>query len=128
MANKGIQFKFEGFDKFIKKMKRGSKDTDGVINKVMKKHFALMKATAKQKCPVDTGALKSSIFYKKTRNMHYTLGASMSYAKFQEYGSQRQKKGVYLGSGRHGQPFLRPAVGKHYSAMNKEIAKSIVNI
>ena len=72
-----------------------------------------------QMCPVDTGALRSSIFLERERK-GFVLGASASYAVFNEYGSISTP----LGKAKyHGQrPFLRPSA---YKAMR--IAPDVFN-
>lgn len=61
-------------------------------------------AEAKQRCPVDTGRLRSSIKYTKTSALSCTVGTNVTYAKPIEFGHVTR-------SGSHvpAQPFLFPA-------------------
>lgn len=70
---------------------------------------------AKQRCPVATGALLSSLFY-TVSGVIVTIGSDLTYAPYVEYGT------VYWS----GHPFIRPAIsavaGKHARNISSNIA------
>jgi HK97 gp10 family phage protein len=56
-------------------------------------------SVARQLAPVDTGAMRDSIYVEQQGEARFTVGVKESYAKFVEYGTVHQDA----------QPFLRPA-------------------
>jgi HK97 gp10 family phage protein len=54
---------------------------------------------AKQRCPVDTGRLRSSIAYTKINQLSCRVGTNVKYAPYVEFGTYKM----------HPQPYLFPA-------------------
>jgi HK97 gp10 family phage protein len=73
---------------------------------------------AKQYCPVDSGALRDSIYWYET-NGQIVIGAGVFYAAFVEYGTSRNRA----------QPFLRPAINYYVNTgfTDSAIMESIEN-
>ena len=69
------------------------------LKKAAKEAAIITKDIAKQECPVDTGYLRGSIFYRVNNPLKYTIGASANYAGYVEFGTRFM----------HAQPFIRPA-------------------
>lgn len=65
---------------------------------------------AKQKCPVDTGRLRSSITHKTDKDTAY-IGTNVEYAPYVEGGTSRMRA----------QPFLEPAMAEHLSEYKETI-------
>jgi len=65
---------------------------------------------AKQICPVDTGRLRGSINTRKCGSTCRSIGTSVEYAQYVEFGTRRMQA----------QPFLRPALHKNIHLL-KEI-------
>jgi HK97 gp10 family phage protein len=76
------------------------------------------KEKAKQYCPVDSGALRDSIYWYET-NGQIVIGAGVFYAAFVEYGTSRNRA----------QPFLRPAINYYVNTgfTDSAIMESIEN-
>ena len=58
---------------------------------------------AKHICPVDTGRLRASVNTKKCGSLCRSIGTSVEYAPYVEFGTRRMQA----------QPFLRPALHKN---------------
>ena len=71
----------------------------GVASAELVKIGAAVATEAKRLAPVDTGRLRSSIF-SQPDGPDVLVGASASYAAFQEFGTRYQ----------HAQPFMTPAI------------------
>jgi len=72
------------------------------INNVLRKKGLRIVRSAKQKAPVDTGRLRSSITLEEEtvdRFIKVKVGTNVEYAPFVEFGTENQPA----------QPFLRPA-------------------
>lgn len=71
---------------------------------------------AKEKCPVDTGALRSSIDYVVDDN-NVSVGSDLPYAAAQEYGEYHHKVGS--------PHFLRDSFSDHLDEYNKIIKDNL---
>lgn len=74
---------------------------------------------AKEKCPVDTGALKASLTYQVNAGEQYVdVGTpDILYGKYQELGTSRMRA----------QPFLRPAAEGHTSEYKSIVENAMKN-
>ena len=73
-----------------------------------------LERNAKQKCPVDTGKLRASITT-EVGNLEAEVGTNVEYAPCVEFGTSKQKA----------QPFMRPALDKAITQLNKDMAKTL---
>lgn len=75
---------------------------DGAIARALEAIGIQAEAYAKEKCPVDTGRLRSSISHTRDDSVAY-IGTNVEYAAYVELGTQKTKA----------QPYLRPAAENH---------------
>ena len=80
------------------------------IQKALKAVAVTAEKHAKQKCPVDTGRLRSSITNETDVNTAY-IGTNVEYAPYVEMGTSRMKA----------QPYLEPAFAEHLSEYREQI-------
>ena len=87
--------------------------------KSTKQAAVLVKQEAIRNCPVDTGYLRSTIFYSVAGPLDYTVGAKASYAGYVEWGTR------FMAA----QPYIRPAfifvTQNIKSAMTNEIINAL---
>lgn len=74
--------------------------TDEEVNKALVKLGAKIESSAKNLCPVDTGALRASLYFQMNSDTELQVGDGKEYGIYLEKGTSRQKP----------QPFLMPAV------------------
>ncbi len=116
-----IKVTLEGREKIVKRLKAMDGAASLVLMSAAKKGGQIAEEAAKRNCPVDTGALRSSI--KTTENICKPTRADVKvdYDKTLTYG-----KSVELGArGREPKPFLRDAVDKNLDKINTTIASTI---
>ena len=65
-------------------------------DKAIKKAAAIVMRRAKQVCPVETGTLKRSIFFKMHKPQSAIIGTNVLYAPFVELGTKFQDAQPYL--------------------------------
>lgn len=75
-----------------------------------------MKNYAYERCPVDTGYLRSTIFFTMTEQLNYEFGASAEYALFVEMGTWKMAA----------QPFIRPAFEAYTATILDAIVKAVM--
>ena len=80
----------------------------------IEKAALLLERRAKQNCPVDTGKLRASIST-EVGNLEAEVGTNVEYAPCVEFGTSKQKA----------QPFMRPALDKAITQLNKDMAKTL---
>jgi HK97 gp10 family phage protein len=80
-------------------------------DQVCSRAAARVEVEAKRIAPWRTGALCRSILSKKIGEAEYTVGASVHYAGYVEYGTSRMRE----------QPYLRPAVNTVMAGLPHEI-------
>ena len=73
-----------------------------------------LEKNAKQNCPVDTGKLRASITT-EVGNLEAEVGTNVEYAPYVEFGTSKQSA----------QPFMRPALDKAITQLNKDMAKTL---
>lgn len=83
-------------------------------DKALKALASEVKAEAKARAPVRTGALRKSIHYKKMRTGYYSVQDEVEYGQFVELGTHKMAA----------QPFLAPAV-EQVRALNIEIWREL---
>lgn len=110
------------FELIAQNLNHASRDVMPRSRAAMKKALDDISAGAKNRAPVDTGALKSSISTSTQGNRDYArgeVGPTVNYAGFVENGTSRQRA----------QPYLRPAtdaVVPGYEAALGQIAEDII--
>lgn len=104
----------EGLDKLLKKLDNIEPLVEKAVEKGLEKSGTLIEADAKTYVPVDTGALKESIYHKVEDNT-LEVGATMPYAIFVEFGTYKQRP----------QPYLTPAIEGNRQKMVDIISKEI---
>lgn len=95
-----IKFKVSGVDRMVRTIASKGKQAQAATNRELDLSSKRIERTAKTKAPVDTGALKNTIFSAKAGNLTYKVTAPQHYAVFVENGTRRMRA----------QPFLRPAL------------------
>lgn len=85
------------------------------ISEAIKKGCLAVEASAKQKCPVDTGNLRASIAANMVDEKVGEVGTNVEYAAYVEYGTKNQSA----------QPFLYPALQEQRGNIVKEIEKAL---
>ena len=69
---------------------------------------------AKQNCPVDTGKLRASITT-EVGKLEAEVGTNVEYAPYVEFGTSKQSA----------QPFMRPALDKAITQLNRDMSKTL---
>ena len=75
------------FREMLKEYKKTVNDLSIMMDQEIAAHGELMATSAKSKCPVDTGRLRSSIYLNKQEFMSYELIAANNYAAYVEFGT-----------------------------------------
>ena len=91
-----------------------NKITKPKIESALDKAALMIQADAVRMSPVDTGRLRASIDVKRCGALCRSIGTSISYAPYQEYGTQKMSP----------QPFLRPALQKNKASTTRLIAEA----
>lgn len=86
---------------------------EGLQQDIEKAALTLEK-NAKQNCPVDTGKLRASITT-EVGNLEAEVGTNVEYALYVEFGTSKQSA----------QPFMRPALDKAITQLNRDMAKTL---
>jgi HK97 gp10 family phage protein len=100
-----------------RKLKAIIKNLGANVEKALMLLAVAAEAEAKINAPVDTGALRNSIFAKKLNKDTAMVGVGVDYAAYLEFGTHRQAA----------QPYLLPAVYKvlRDSALIKKLFKNV---
>lgn len=94
---------------------------------------------AKEKCPVDTGNLRTSITHQMDGDNKVLIGSNTSYAAYVELGTGKYSEGgrktswVYedskgnwhMTNGQKAQPYLKPALANHTDEYAKIIRENL---
>lgn len=138
--------KIQGLDKLLSKL--NSLEQSDVIQAGLEKACKRVEASAKQKCPVDTGALKASITHTVEEdkgiigtNMEYAPYVELGTGKFAKNGHGRKTPWAYEDpktgeliwtAGQRPQPFLHPALSENAEAIQNdfktEVRKKITEV
>ena len=84
------------------------------LQKDIEKAALTLEKNAKQNCPVDTGKLRASITT-EVGNLEAEVGTNVEYALCVEFGTSKQSA----------QPFMRPALDKAITQLNRDMAKTL---
>jgi HK97 gp10 family phage protein len=96
----GMGFEIAGIMQVLDKLKAQQDKINAGRRSALMKVAHLIERVTKQKCPVDTGRLRSSYAVKIISDEVVEVGTNLIYAPFVEFGTVRM----------HPQPHLRPAV------------------
>ena len=99
---------------FLSSLDKYQEDVLEGLQKDIEKAALLLERRAKQNCPVDTGKLRASITT-EIGNLEAEVGTNVEYAQSVEFGTSKQKA----------QPFMRPALDKAITQLNKDMAKTL---
>lgn len=95
-----VKFKVSGVDRMVRLIANKSKQAHIATNRELDLSSKRIARMAKVKAPVDTGALKNSIFSAKAGNLTYKVTAPQHYAIYVEKGTRKMRA----------QPYLKPAL------------------
>lgn len=95
-----VSFKVKGVDRLVRKLAIKSKQARIATDRQLELSSKRIERMAKVKAPVDTGALKNSIFSAKAGNLTYKVTAPQHYAIYVEKGTRKMRA----------QPYLKPAL------------------
>lgn len=82
-----IELNDSAFKNVLNEFKKNMSSKSAEIDQELAANTELMATSAKIKCPVDTGRLRSSITAKKDQFMSYALVAQTDYAAYVEFGT-----------------------------------------
>ena len=95
-----VSFKVKGVDRLVRQLAIKSKQARIATDRQLELSSKRIERMAKVKAPVDTGALKNSIFSAKAGNLTYKVTAPQHYAIHVEKGTRKMRA----------QPYLKPAL------------------
>lgn len=95
-----VSFKVKGVDRLVRQLAIKSKQARIATDRQLELSSKRIERMAKVKAPVDTGALKNSIFSAKAGNLTYKVTAPQHYAIYVEKGIRKMRA----------QPYLKPAL------------------
>lgn len=95
-----VSFKVKGVDRLVRQLAIKSKQARIATGRQLELSSKRIERMAKVKAPVDTGALKNSIFSAKAGNLTYKVTAPQHYAIYVEKGTRKMRA----------QPYLKPAL------------------
>ena len=99
---------------FLASLDKYQEDVLEGLQKDIEKAALTLEKNAKQNCPVDTGKLRASITT-EVGNLEAEVGTNVEYALYVEFGTSKQSA----------QPFMRPALDKAITQLNKDMAKTL---
>ena len=99
---------------FLASLDKYQEDVLEGLQKYIEKAALTLEKNAKQNCPVDTGKLRASITT-EVGNLEAEVGTNVEYALYVEFGTSKQSA----------QPFMRPALDKAITQLNKDMAKTL---
>lgn len=91
-----IKFKVSGVDRMVRTIAKKSKQARTATNRELDLSSKRIERMAKTKAPVDTGALKNSIFSAKAGDLTYKVTAPQHYAIYVEKGTRKMRAQPYL--------------------------------
>lgn len=95
-----ISFKVKGIDRMTRQLALKGKQATVATERELQRSSLRIERMAKVKAPVDTGALKNTIFQAKAGSLTYKVTAPQHYAIYVEKGTRKMAA----------QPFLSPAI------------------
>ena len=99
---------------FLSSLDKYQEDVLEGLQQDIEKAALTLEKNAKQNCPVDTGKLRASITT-EVGNLEAEVGTNVEYALYVEFGTSKQSA----------QPFMRPALDKAITQLNKDMAKTL---
>lgn len=108
-----IKFKVRGVDQMVRLIANKGKKARIATNRELDLSSKRIERMAKVKAPVDTGALKNSIFSAKAGNLTYKVTAPQHYAIYVEKGTRKMRA----------QPYLKPALDAERSKLISNLRK-----
>ena len=99
---------------FLASLDKYQEDVLEGLQQDIEKAALTLEKNAKQNCPVDTGKLRASITT-EVGNLEAEVGTNVEYALYVEFGTSKQSA----------QPFMRPALDKAITQLNKDMAKTL---
>ena len=99
---------------FLASLDKYQEDVLEGLQKDIEKAALTLEKNAKQNCPVDTGKLRASITT-EVGNLEAEVGTNVEYALCVEFGTSKQSA----------QPFMRPALDKAITQLNRDMAKTL---
>ena len=99
---------------FLASLDKYQEDVLEGLQKDIEKAALTLEKNAKQNCPVDTGKLRASIST-EVGNLEAEVGTNVEYALYVEFGTSKQSA----------QPFMRPALDKAITQLNRDMAKTL---
>lgn len=134
----------KGLNKVLKNLDKFGKEAENEIEDALIKTSANIELDAKNLAPVNLGKLRQSINTSKINELNYSIGTSLRYAPYQEFGTGGLVDLSYLkeaeypssyanqfrGSGKRkvnipAQPFLFPALIINRSELIKDLKQSL---
>lgn len=95
-----VSFKVKGVDRMVRQLAIKGKQARIATDRQLELSSLRIERMAKVKAPVDTGALKNTIFQAKAGSLTYKVTAPQHYAVYVEKGTRKMRA----------QPFLKPAI------------------
>lgn len=95
-----VKFKVRGVDQMVRLIANKGKKARIATDRELDLSSKRIERMAKVKVPVDTGALKNTIFSAKAGNLTYKVTAPQHYAIYVEKGTRKMRA----------QPYLKPAL------------------
>ena len=99
---------------FLSSLDGYQKDVLEGLQRDIERAALTLEENAKLNCPVDTGRLRASITT-EVGNLEAEVGTNVEYAPSVEFGTSKQSA----------QPFMRPALDKAITQLNKDMAKTL---
>ncbi len=110
----------EGLDEFLKDLERMEREMSQASRKMMNTIGEVVKGEVKSVTPVDTGELRSKIFFKTLDEKTVLVYNNMHYAAYVEYGTRKQKGQFYMKRGVNSAAKIIPRIVNKYV---KEVLK-----
>lgn len=95
-----VSFKVKGVDRMVRQLAIKSKQARTATDRQLELSSLRIERGAKTGAPVDTGALKNTIFSAQAGSLTYKVTAPQHYAVYVEKGTRKMRA----------QPFLKPAI------------------
>ncbi len=138
-----INYQIQGSAELLAKLKALGGDVDKAVENGLMDGARIVQESAKNLCPVDTGALKNNIDIRKESKNAVAIVAAEEYASCVEFGTgskgdpsvyhtskekwvYRDDKGrFFTTSGQKPQPYLAPALHANKENVEREFASAI---
>lgn len=144
----GIYVNVKGVTEALRELRKAEQECRDAAGEVMEKQAGVIAEDARNRCPVDSGALKESIRYRVDKKKldgaviaggKKIRGRDTYYATFVEYGTRSIKKGEKTRTSkrkRHqvdrkaiaAQPFLYPAARAHEEETTEKLSNAMHDI